>query len=182
MSEHDPHEVGGAAPSAATSASAGGSLERHVAEEPRWQIVLPGALKFAFTFLSACAMASAAPACADEEPEAVSAAKRFAAAVKRGDVAAVLEMVETPVAERLTSAAERASDQVGGRRNIEPHEMLQIVDVDPKFQVAKAELLEGGEQTATVRLTGADGKTHDLGLVNEDGQWHVRVPLPPAEP
>lgn len=161
---------------------AGESLVVHEPEPAKWSIVLPGALSMAVRFLAACAVASAVPACGDEEPAPVVAAKRFATAVKRGDVDALLELVEKPVADRLAAAAERASDQVGGRRSIEPQEMLQIVDVDPRFQVAKAELVAGGEETATVRLTGADGSTHDLGLVNEDGQWHVRVPLPRAEP
>jgi len=159
-----------------------GDLVAHEPTASKWSIVLPGALSMAVRFLAAAAVASAVPACADEEPAPVIAAKRFATAVKRGDVDALLKLVESEVAERLTAAAERASDQVGGRRAIEPHEMLQIVDVDPRFQVAKAELVAGGEETATVRLTGADGSTHDLGLVNEDGQWHVRVPLPRAEP
>ena len=161
---------------------AGESLVVHEPEPAKWSIVLPGALSMTVRFLAACAVASAVPACGDEEPAPVITAKQFATAVKRGDVDAVLELVEKPVADRLTAAADRASDQVGGRRNIEPQEMLQIVDVDPRFQVAKAELVAGGEETATVRLTGADGSTYDLGLVNEDGQWHVRVPLPRAEP
>ncbi|MEM6992622.1 MAG: hypothetical protein AAF721_19065 [Myxococcota bacterium] len=154
-------------------------VARHEAPEPKWQWVVPGALRAGVKFLAACAMASAAPACGDKEPEPVVAAKRFAAAVKRGDVETVMGLVEAPVVARMTSAAERASDQVGGRRNIEPHEMLQIVDVDPVFQVAKAELVAGDAQTATVRLTGADGQTHELRLHNEDGEWHVVVPLPP---
>ena len=158
------------------------AVTRHEREPTKWTLVLPGALNMAARFLAACVVASAVPACGDEEPAPVVTAKRFASAVKRGDVETVLELVESPVADRLAAAAERASDQVGGRRSIEPQEMLQIVDVDPRFQVAKAELVAGGEQTATVRLTGADGHTHDLGLVNEDGQWHVRVPLPRAEP
>ncbi|MBL4689312.1 MAG: hypothetical protein JKY37_32265 [Nannocystaceae bacterium] len=165
--------------SEANETPATGSLERHTAPKPEWRLVLPGALKMLVSFMAAAAVVSATPGCRAEEPEPVVAAKRFAVAIKRGDVQTLLELVEAPVAERLASAAARASDQVGGRRNIEPHEMLQIVDVDPTFQVAKAELVESDAQTATVRLTGADGKTHDLGLVNEDGQWHVVVPLPP---
>lgn len=158
---------------------AAGAVERHTAPEPEWRLVLPGAVKMLVSFLAAATVASATPACRTEEPQPVLAAKRFAVAIKRGDVQTLLELVTAPVAERLASAAARASDQVGGRRNIEPHEMLQIVDVDPTFQVAKAELVESDAQTATVRLTGADGNTHDLGLVNEDGQWHVVVPLHP---
>jgi len=127
--------------------------------------------------LAVCAVVAATPACADDEPEPVVAARKFAAAVRRGDAQTVLSLSERSVVDRLSSAAGRASDQVGGRRNVEPYEMLQVVDADPVFQVAKAELVTNDAETATVRLTGANGQTHDLGLVNEDGQWHVRVPL-----
>ena len=152
-----------------------GSLATFDPPKPKWRLVLPPALRMAVTVLAAGAMASS---CGAEEPAPVVAAKKFASAVQRGDVEAFLELVEAPVAERLSSAAERASDQVGGRRNVEAHEMMEIVDVDPRFQVAKAELVSGDLTQATVRLTGADDTTHDLGLVNEDGQWHVVVPLP----
>jgi hypothetical protein len=119
-------------------------------------------------------------ACGAEEEPAVTAAKRFATAVRAGNVQDVLDLADTEGSLRLREAAQRASDQVGGRRSVEPHEMLQIVDVDPSFQVAKAELSRGDETSATVILTGADGTTHDLELVNEDGQWRVRIPAPPA--
>ena len=120
----------------------------------------------------------AAGGCGEDEPPPVTVAKEYAAAVKSGNVEKVLTLVESSAAERLERAASRASDQVGGRRAIEPHEMLQIVDVDPRFQVAKAELVDGDESRATVRLTGADDRTHELALVNEDGEWHVVLPLP----
>ena len=58
-------------------------------------------------------------------------------------------MIERRAAGRLEAAAERASDQVGGRRNIEPKEMLQIVDIDRTFQLARAELVQSDGQTAT---------------------------------
>ncbi len=122
-----------------------------------------------------------AAACGADEPPPVTKAKEFATAVRAGDVEEVLEMMDAAAAERLRDAAQRASDQVGGRRVVAPHEMLQIVDVDPSFQVAKAELTEGDDSTATVVLTGADGATHDLHLVVEDGEWKVRIgALPPT--
>lgn len=140
---------------------------------------LPGLARAAGLSL-ALATASVIGGCGDDEPPPVKVAKQFAAAVKSGNVEKVLTLVESSAAQRLERAAARASDQVGGRRNIEPHEMLQIVDVDPRFQVAKAELVEGDEGHATVRLTGADERTHELGLVKEDGEWHVVLPLPPG--
>ena len=120
-------------------------------------------------------------ACGNEEPAPVTKAKEFATAVRAGNVEDVLEMMDAAAAEHLREAAQRASDQVGGRRVVAPYEMLQIVDVDPSFQVAKAELTQGDDSTATVVLTGADGVTHDLHLVVEDGEWKVRIgALPPT--
>ena len=123
-----------------------------------------------------------APACSESEPEPVTTAKRFAAAVRRGDVEAALPLLERRVVERLEQSAQRASDQVGGRRNIEPREMLQIVDVAPELQVAEAEVLESTDSTARVQLTGASGVQHVLSLVYEEGAWRVSIPVPPTPP
>ena len=125
-------------------------------------------------------LATAPLGCAEDEPPAVKVARKFARAVRNGDVEPVLTLVDAQTVARVGQAAERASDQVGGRRNVEPSEMLQVVDVDPRFQVAEAELLEGDDQRAVVRLTGADGSSHSLELINEDGSWRVRLPLPPG--
>ncbi|MEM7157198.1 MAG: hypothetical protein AAF799_30375 [Myxococcota bacterium] len=116
--------------------------------------------------------------CAKDEPAPVRVARQFAAAARYGDVDQVLEMVDRQTRARVQHAAERASDQVGGRRNIEPEEMLQVVEVDPRFQVASVELGNNDDQRATVLLTGADGTVVSLELVNEDGAWLVHLPLP----
>ena len=118
-------------------------------------------------------------ACGDKEAPPVTAARQFATAVRSGNVEKVLEMVDATARDRIREAAQRASDQVGGRRSVESHEMLQIVDVDPSFQVATAQLARGDETSATVVLTGADGTTHELQLVQEEGQWRVTIPSPP---
>ncbi|MCA9705973.1 MAG: hypothetical protein KDK70_09020 [Myxococcales bacterium] len=119
-------------------------------------------------------------ACGSDEPPPVTAARAFARAAQAGDVETLLTMVDAQTAARVGHAAERASDQVGGRRNVEPQEMLQVVDVDPRFQVAAAELRSGDDQRAEVQLTGSDGRTHSLELINEEGAWRVRPPLPPG--
>lgn len=120
------------------------------------------------------------PGCGDEEPPAVSAARQFATAARAGDVEQVLALVDAPTVAHVQQAAERASDQVGGRRNVELQEMLQVVDVDSHFQVGEAELVQGDDERAVVRLTGADGTSHSLELVNENGSWRVHLPLPRA--
>jgi hypothetical protein len=111
-------------------------------------------------------------------------AEAYARAVQRRDAKAVLELIDTTAAQRLAFAAERASDQVGGRRSIEPWEMLQIVQTDPLRQLASSEVLERSDTRARVRLTDNQARTYDLDLVFESDTWHVRVPAPPraAEP
>jgi hypothetical protein len=119
------------------------------------------------------------PACGEDEPPPVTAARTFARTVRAGDVDTLLTLVDARTAARVAQAAERASDQVGGRRNVEPQEMIQVVDVDPRFQVGEAELVQDDGLQAVVRLTGVDGTTtHSLELVNEEGSWRVRLPLP----
>jgi hypothetical protein len=128
--------------------------------------------------------------CKTEELEPVTAARAFADAARRGDVDAMLELIERPAVDQLTLAAERASDQVGGRRRIEPSEMLQIVGVDRTIAVASAELVDYDGQLAHVELTMTDGQTVRLELVWEQaiagdddtparaGGWKVRIPTP----
>ena len=121
-------------------------------------------------------------ACGEDEPAPVTAARAFTRALRMGDVETMLTLVDTHTATRVGQAAERASDQVGGRRSVEPMEMLQVVDVDPRFQIAEASLRESDDQRAVVQLTGADGTVHSLELINEDGAWRVLLPRPPGPP
>jgi hypothetical protein len=123
-------------------------------------------------------------ACGRKDPEPVKAAKAYASAMQRSDVKALIELLDRDAADRLQAAAARASDHVGGRRIIEPHEMLQIVDIPTSFQVAEAELVSGGDDSAQVKLVAADGTEHFIDLVMQDGRWRVRVngPGQRAEP
>ncbi len=115
-----------------------------------------------------------------EEPAPIVAAKRFASAVQARDTQAILELVDAQTLGYVDRSAERASDQIGGRRSVDPSEMLQVVDVDGRFAVVKAELLSDSGDAATVRLVGADGTEHDLQLVLEDESWKVVLPTPPV--
>lgn len=124
------------------------------------------------------AWAALSGACSDQGADPVSTAQAFTAAVQRGDMKAVLPMLEKAASDRLAAAADKASDQVGGRRRIEPSEMLQIVDVSPTFELAQAQLVDNDGATAHVRLVGAQQESHTLTLVHEDGVWHVRIPIP----
>jgi hypothetical protein len=138
-------------------------------------------------FLRAVALvcwAALSGACGDRSGDPVRAAQAFTAAVQRGDMDAVYPLLEKAATQRLAEAAAQASDQVGGRRRIEPAEMLQIVDVDPNFELASAELIDAPEGVAPdgslahVRLTGSQQESHTLTLVLEEGAWRVRIPLP----
>lgn len=119
-------------------------------------------------------------ACGEEVPEPVRVARAYAEAVRYQDVEDILPLVDSQTVARLEQAAERASDQVGGRRSIEPVEMVQVVDVDPRFYVdtKASELVHDDGTNAVVELTGTDGSKHRIELVNEDGAWKVRLPLP----
>lgn len=125
------------------------------------------------------AWAALSGACGAQGADPVRTAQAFTGAVQRGDMKSVLPLLEKAALERLDQAAEQASDHVGGRRRVEPAEMLQIVDVSPTFELASAELVDNDGATAHVRLVGAQQESHTLTLVFEDGAWHVRIATPP---
>jgi hypothetical protein len=113
-----------------------------------------------------------------EEPAPIKTAKEFAGAVQGNNIEAMLELVDARTVAFLEQSAERSSDQIGGRRSVEPQEMLQIVDIDRRFMIAKAELVSQTDTLAQVRLVGADGTEHMIDLVLEDESWRVRLELP----
>lgn len=120
------------------------------------------------------------PGCSEEAPE-IRAAKAFALAVQARNVEQLLTLVDGETVAYVEHAAERASDQIGGRRSVGAAEMLQVADIDARFGVVRAEVLESATDTARVRLVGADGSEHDLDLRLEGGEWKV-VLTPPAVP
>lgn len=128
--------------------------------------------------------------CGRDESEPVAVARAYADASRRSDVRALLAVIEHDAVAELEQAAERASDQVGGRRAIEETEMLQIAGVDRTLAVAEATLVEQSDLAAIVELVMTDGRTIAVHLVWESdesesgGAWKVRVPraLAPASP
>ncbi len=136
-----------------------------------------------FAILLAISLMSAGMAACSREPQPVQVARRYAQAMRSGDTAMLFPLLERELVSKLEAAAERASEQVGGRRNIDAHEMLHIVDVDAYFQVASAELLDDDEDTsARVKLIGTDRSEHIVVLGYEDGAWRVRIANPLGEP
>ncbi|MEZ4454437.1 MAG: hypothetical protein R3B09_33605, partial [Nannocystaceae bacterium] len=114
-------------------------------------------------------------------------AQRFVLAAQRGDTADLLPLLERSAAQRLQTAAERATHHVGGRRTIAPREMLQIVDVDPTLRItgveADDEVVAQEGALTRARVLGGRGESIDLSLIFEDGAWRVQVPAPePAAP
>jgi hypothetical protein len=134
-----------------------------------------GSLALAFAFAG---LLTGAAGCGGEAQTPEAAAKAFVEAAQRGDTARILPMIESTAMSRLQAAAERATHHVGGRRTIAPHEMLQIVDVDPLLRVARVEVLASDGETARVRIHGSQDQTADLALVLEDGAWRVTIPTP----
>jgi len=120
--------------------------------------------------------------CGRDNDAPVETARAFTLAAQRGDVRGLLQLLEISAVDRLEAAAERASDQIGGRRSIDSQEMLQVVEIDPTFQIARAERLDEDEEITRIRLVGADESEHVLVLVREDGAWRVRIPLEGPEP
>lgn len=128
-------------------------------------------------------MLLASPAgCGEDEPAPVVAARAFARAARGDSTDDLLPLIERRALARLEQAATRASDQVGGRRSIDPTEMLQVVDLPSRFQVASAELVSSDDLHAEVVLTAADNTRYTIHLVFEDDAWRVTVPVPPEPP
>lgn len=119
-----------------------------------------------------------ATGCGQDEPEPVVAAKAFTQAVRSANTERVLELVDEQTVARVAIAAERASDQVGGRRSIDPVEMFQVIDVDLRFQIKSAELVSQSGDEAVVSLTGADDTTRTLAMVRQQQTWRVRLSAP----
>ncbi len=139
------------------------------------------ALARALASALALSLLSPIAGCQRGPQDPVRVAEEFNAAVQRRDARALLPMLESSAVERLRVAASQASDQVGGRRSIEPWEMLQLVEVDRLRQIASAELVKPLEPTDTiaqVTLTDSRHNSYTVTLVFERDSWHVRIPLP----
>lgn len=131
--------------------------------------------------LLCAALLQAFAGCGDSEPEPVQAAKSYMAALQAHDVGGLLPLMTVEAVQQLEVAAVAASEQIGGRRNIAPSEMVQVVDFDERFRVFEAELLDMDEESATVRLRGAGDAELVLSLRQQDGRWRVSMPsLVPA--
>ena len=129
----------------------------------------------------ALAGALAMGGCGSTEEEPVRVAKEFARAAQFGNVKAMYELLDDETIAYLEASAEKASDQVGGRRKVEPTEMLRVLPDDRLAQISEAELVEQAEDRAVVRLTDTAGEEHHLRLVLQDGRWRVEIPRPPVE-
>lgn len=126
----------------------------------------------------ALALALGLAACEPAEADPVDTAKAYNVAVRSGDSKRVLELIDASAVERIDSLAQGASDQVGGRRKVEAHEMLEVVDVERAFELSRAELLDNDGTVAHVALESTTGERHILELVYQGDRWRVKVPLP----
>ena len=134
--------------------------------------------------LASSIVAASALACGGDPGSPTAVAQRFVQAAQSCYMAALLPLVEARAAQRLQSAAERATHHVGGRRTIAPHEMLQLVDLDPMLRVAEVELVGvpqvGEGAVASVRVHGSQGESFALDLIFEAGAWRVQIATPDA--
>lgn len=137
-----------------------------------------GARNGRMVMIAALLAAPMSIACGDKEAAPVTAAKQFAAAMQYGDEQTLLPLLDDEARARVDQLAAVAGDHVGGRRVVEPKEMLQIVDVPRTMEVARAELVSSTDEHAQVALIGADGSRMLVDLVLQDGTWRVRVPIP----
>ncbi|MCA9691020.1 MAG: hypothetical protein KC636_15550 [Myxococcales bacterium] len=128
------------------------------------------------------ALALAVCACGPDPDDPVRVAEQFAEAVRQRDSVAITPLLEEAARTRLQAAAEQASDQVGGRRSVEPWEVLQVVDVDPLREFAGAELVDRDDALAHVRLFDSARREYIITLVREGSSWHVRIPTPSTTP
>lgn len=127
-----------------------------------------------------------APACENAEAGPEEQARRFAAAVRSANEAAVLDMLDDATRQHVDRTAQIATDRVGGRRVIEGAEVFQIVGVDRSFDVASSKVLSADEETAQVELTSPSGATAIVDLRYEpadertgrEAGWRVSLPLP----
>lgn len=114
--------------------------------------------------------------CGEREPGPVAAAKQYMRIVKSRSVEDLVELMTESARKQLERGASAASDQIGGRRNVAPTEMLQLVEFDERFRVFEAELVDESERAAIVRITGSEGAELELELRREDGRWRVVLP------
>jgi len=114
----------------------------------------------------------------DAEARAIRTAKAFVSAVRTSDSKALVTLLEADAVAQLEGAAARASEHVGGRRTNEAHEMVQVIDLDPLFQVERVEVVNLDAQLAVLEVKATSGEKQTLTLVDEEGQWKVRVPSP----
>jgi len=110
-----------------------------------------------------------------EDP--VRAASRFAAAARNGQGVSLWPYLSADTRATLEREAERASNQIGERRNIAPSEMLQIVDV-PTFDPRRIpELRSRSDAEAEVVFFDMTGEEYPVNMFFEEGHWRVRLAL-----
>ena len=116
--------------------------------------------------------------CHSESDDVLVVAKQFASAVQRKDIPTILKISEQTRIDRLEKAAERASDQIGGRRQVEVREMLQIVGTNSVFAAETFEVTRIQDDRAKVLVTGVSGESFELDMIRQGGLWRVIIPVP----
>ena len=130
----------------------------------------------AFSFGVAAWLLGCQPAV--EDP--IRAASRFVAVAGYGQGVSIWPHLSAETRRILEREAERASNQIGERRNIAPSEMLQIVDV-PTFDPRRIpELRSQSDTTAEVVFFDMEGTEYPVKMFLEEEHWRVNLPLDDA--
>jgi hypothetical protein len=115
--------------------------------------------------------------CQPSVEDPIRAASRFVAVAGYGQGVSIWPHLSEKTRLILEREAERASNQIGERRNISPSEMLQIVDV-PTFDPRRIpELRSRSETTAEVVFFDMKGTEYPVKMFLEEEQWRVNLPL-----
>lgn len=135
-------------------------------------------LKRSLTLALACLSLTASSACGGQSEDAEQAARAFISAVRSRDAGKVVARLDAPTRAKIDQMAELATDRVGGRRTVLAEEIVQVVSVDPDFDVAAVEVFELDADHVRVELTAPDGATEQVEMVREPEGWRVRLVLP----
>ena len=119
-------------------------------------------------------------ACGSKESEPSAVARAYVAAVMAGNTADVIDVLDANTVSRLEAAAQRATDQIGGRRQILAPEMLQITGYDPLFVIDRIVEVSADTERAELQIIGVSGQTETLMLVNGERGWRVALRVPQA--
>jgi hypothetical protein len=135
------------------------------------------AMKIGIAF---CLLLGNSLACTAKESEPIVIARAYVGATLSGDSAQMIELLDGSVVAALESAAQRATDQIGGRRTIAAEEILQVTRTNPFFVIDSIQEISNDGERAVVEVIGVSGESVRLDLVRSESGWRVWLRVPAA--